>query len=89
MGDHGRAMNRMGWTIALAGAWTLSAVAVAGTSGQGGRPTTNCLPGFYLSGGWCVIDPQPADQPNPPADVMLVMSTSVGRLGIELRTEGL
>ena len=90
MGEHGRAMNRMGWVIALAGGWALVALAVAGATYHGGGSAPDCVPGFYLSAdGWCVRDPQPADAPTPPPPVALVTHTPVGPVGIEPTTEGL
>ena len=92
MSEDGRAMNRMGWVIALAGAWALAALGVVGATYHGGGSTPDCLPGFYLSGGWCVRDPQPADAPSFPAHFALVKQVgriSVGPVGIEPTTEGL
>ena len=100
MGEQGRAMNRMGWAIALAGAWVLAALAVVGATNPGGSQTPDCMPGYYLNAGWCVRDPQPADAPNPSSAVALVanmsggsaaasVGASVGPVGIEPTTEGL
>ena len=87
MSEHGRAMNRMGWVIAFAGAWALAALGLVGATYHAGGATPDCLPGFYMSDGWCVRDPQPADAPHPP--VALVARPSVGPVGIEPTTEGL
>lgn len=65
-------MNRMGWTIALAGAWALATVALTGLTDRGSAGPPDCMPGYYLSGGWCVLDPQPTEAPIPGADQVLV-----------------
>lgn len=73
MTEHGRAMNRMGWVIALAGAWALTALGVVGVTYHDGGSAPDCVPGFYLtSAGWCVRDPQPTDAPDPQPQVALV-----------------
>ena len=88
-GDRGQALNRMGWAIALAGAWSLASMAVVGATNLGGKPQPDCAPGFYLSNGWCVRDPQPTDAPGAEDARVLVAHTSVGPVGIEPTTEGL
>jgi hypothetical protein len=75
-------MNRMGWAIALAGAWALASLAVIGATTQGGSNVSDCAPGYYLSGGWCVHEPQPTDVPGgsltggPGASSVLVVAAS-------------
>jgi hypothetical protein len=72
VGERRQTMNRMGWTIALAGAWALAAVALTGLTDRAPTVTPDCMPGFYLSGGWCVLEPQPTEAPDPGADQVLV-----------------
>ncbi len=61
IGDRGRAMNRVGWAIALAGACLLGVLAVAGATERG--PDRVCMAGYYQSGSWCVDEDSPSQPP--------------------------
>ncbi|HET9732112.1 MAG TPA: hypothetical protein VFP54_05500 [Acidimicrobiales bacterium] len=85
-GERAGALNRMGWWIALAGAWMLAVVFLLGSSNEPAVISPPCMAGWYSTGTWCVRDPQPA--PTAPSHI-LVVSGEVGPVGIEPTTEGL